>query len=386
MKTKENIEIRKNELEKEWHPIKNGELKIENFSFGSHKKVWWLCEKNHEWPAEIKNRYDGNNCPYCSENLPSKENNLLIKNPEIASQWHPTKNGNLKPENVCPSSGKKVWWLCEKGHEWPATINHRKNNRGCPICSNRIIIVENSLLIKNPKVANEWHPTKNGDLRPEMFAPNSSKKVWWLCSKNHEWPAQISKRNGGKNCPFCAGNLPTKENNLLIKNPEVASQWHPTKNGNLKPENICPKSNKKVWWICDKGHEYEKVVSDRYIGQGCPICFERNSKAGIEWLNKYGIPNDKTHREVPLRISVRKRYYADGFIPETKTICEFLGDYWHGNPKIYNEGINKNNKKTFKQLYEETLKKFKILYSLGFTIIYRWESEDTDKIFDGVNL
>ena len=52
-------------LSKEWHPDKNGNLLPENFSHGSHKKIWWICEKNHVWIASIVNRTKGTGCPYC---------------------------------------------------------------------------------------------------------------------------------------------------------------------------------------------------------------------------------------------------------------------------------------------------------------------------------
>ena len=62
-----------------------------------------------------------------------RDNNLLVKHPELAKQWHPTKNGKLKPYDVTPGSGKKVWWICEKGHEWEAVIANRTGDgRGCP--------------------------------------------------------------------------------------------------------------------------------------------------------------------------------------------------------------------------------------------------------------
>ena len=49
---------------------------------------------------------------------------LADKFPEIAKQWHPTKNGDLTPSDVAVSSHKKVWWTCPKGddHEWEATL------------------------------------------------------------------------------------------------------------------------------------------------------------------------------------------------------------------------------------------------------------------------
>lgn len=64
-----------------------------------------------------------------------KKNNLAVKYPELIKEWHPTKNKNLAPYDVMPSSGKKVWWLCSQEHEWKTRISDRSRGRGCPYCA-----------------------------------------------------------------------------------------------------------------------------------------------------------------------------------------------------------------------------------------------------------
>lgn len=62
-------------------------------------------------------------------------NILAIKNPELAKEWHPTKNGDLKPTDVTYSSIKKVWWKCKCGCSWLASIYTRATGYGnCPNC------------------------------------------------------------------------------------------------------------------------------------------------------------------------------------------------------------------------------------------------------------
>jgi len=55
------------------------------------------------------------------------------------SEWHPTKNNGLKPEDFSNYSHKKVWWKCPKGedHEWETSINNRTKPKGtgCPFCA-----------------------------------------------------------------------------------------------------------------------------------------------------------------------------------------------------------------------------------------------------------
>ena len=206
----------------------------------------------------------------------TKEHNLSVKNPELAKEWHPTRNGDLTPYDVTPNSPRNVWWQCSKNkdHVWVATIVNRNRGNGCPYCSGKKACKEHNLSVKNLELAKEWHPTKNGDLTPYNVTPGSDKKVWWQCKKKqeHEWEALIYSRNSGRGCPFCSGKKVGKDNNLAVKNPELADEWHPTKNEDLSPYDVTPGSNKKVWWMCHKGHEWKIAPNDRKRGNNCPFC------------------------------------------------------------------------------------------------------------------
>ena len=131
-------------------------------------------------------------------------NNLLTVNPELAIEWHPTKNGNLKPTDIAADSNKKVWWMCKHGHEWQATVASRNAGLGCPYCSSKkVLLGVNDLQATNPELATEWHPTKNGDLKPTDVAADSNKKVWWKGKCGHEWETSPKVRGRGIGCPFC---------------------------------------------------------------------------------------------------------------------------------------------------------------------------------------
>jgi len=139
-------------------------------------------------------------------------------------------------------------------------------------------MIERTLEEANPKLSLEWHPTKNGKLTPADVAKGSSKKVWWRCSKGHDWQATVNNRNNGKGCPYCAGKAVCDDNCLATINPELAKQWHFTKNLPLTPQHVRPGSHKKVWWMCDKGHKWEAVINNRNNGTDCPKCRGRKSK------------------------------------------------------------------------------------------------------------
>lgn len=278
------VELEKNslantypEIANEWNTDKNGTLTPKMFSSHSSTSIWWKCKNGHEWRAAISTRTSGRGCPYCSGNyVLDGFNDLATRYPNIAKEWNYKKNGQLKPNHVTFGSGKKVWWLCEKGHEWQAAINNRtSNNRGCPYCTGeKALIGVDDLLTINPIIASEWHPTKNRDLLPQNFKPNSNIKVWWLCPRcGYEYQAIIANRTKGTGCKNCSNQiLHSGINDLEALYPDIALEWDYERNGDVKPNQIFPKSNKNYWWKCNKGHTWQTTPNSRTAGRNCPYC------------------------------------------------------------------------------------------------------------------
>ena len=318
------------DLAKEWNYEKNGDLKPEDVSCGSNKKVWWRLPYDvpddypvehlrgkhfeFEWEAIIGNRNKGIDCPYLTGNAVWQSfNDLATINPELAAQWHPTKNGNLSPSQVTATSGLKVWWLYEYDDpntgkhfkfEWKTTIAHRNNGRNCPHLSGKAVWLGfNDLATINPELAAQWHPTKNGDLKPTQITANTDKKVWWLLPYNDpntgkhfdfEWEATVNNRNKGGGCPYLSGkNVWPGFNDLATINPELATQWHPTKNRDLKPTQVTANSNKKVWWSLPYDNpktgkhfdfEWYDTINHRNNDRGCPYL---TAYKGEEYIKQY---------------------------------------------------------------------------------------------------
>ena len=137
----------------------------------------------------------------------SKNGSLADIAPHLVPEWDNIKNDELTPWDLTAASNKKPWWKCSKGHSWQAAPSTRIKGHGCPYCSGRFVLPENSLLAKSPNLASEWHPTKNGEITPEMVAPYSMKKVWWKCERGHEWQASVSNRFQGRGCAQCSAEL-----------------------------------------------------------------------------------------------------------------------------------------------------------------------------------
>ena len=49
---------------------------------------------------------------------------------------------------------------------------------------------------------------------------------------------------------------PPKGKSLAELNPELANEWHPSKNGDLSPFDVTMRSDLSVWWKCDKADDH----------------------------------------------------------------------------------------------------------------------------------
>lgn len=333
----------------EWNYIKNAELGItpQTITAGSDKKVWWKCIHGHEWKASIAKRTNGRNCPICRNKTSFSEQSIFyyIKQyfPDVINRYtdlgmeldiyipsikiaveydgifyHKERNEYDKLKNqFCKQNGIKLIRIRECGlcsYDDSICI-FREDNNSCDdltktltklfLCLNRndvdidvqrdrtaiyeqykFVEVQNSLAVKFPEIAAEWHPTLNGNLKPENFSCGSGVKVWWLCKNGHIFDAGIDKRTSqGRGCPYCANKEVLPGFNDLKtwckKNykEHLLQEWHNEKNGELTPDDVTHGSGKKVWWKCAKGHEWQSIVAVRTIqGCGCPKCSINTTK------------------------------------------------------------------------------------------------------------
>jgi hypothetical protein len=321
------------ELSQQFHPIKNGSL-VASESIRVMEKIWWKCPEgdDHEWKASISARTNNKTgCPYCSGNLPSKNYNLKVLHPELIDEWDFEKNIGMSPENFRPKSSTKVWWICNKAddHRWKASISSRVNGTGCPMCSNRIVVKSNCLSTTHPELKEQWDNIRNGDLSPNDITISYRKKIWWKCNvaDDHIWdvsPKNRRQRDGTiSNCPFCSSARVCYSNSIATTHPHLIDEWHPTKNGNLKPEMFVKSSEKKVWWKCrEKGHEWEGRIKSRTKRKGlCPICVGQlvipetsiattHPEVAKQWSNKNKL------KPTEVTFGSKKKYYWQ--CPENK--------------------------------------------------------------------
>ena len=273
------------DLAAEWHPTLNKGLKPGEVVAGSGKKVWWLCSRcGYEWKATVASRTGGTGCKRCAGKVAKRGvDDLATLRPDLAAEWHPTLNENLKPDDVTPGSNRKVWWRHQisdgSWHEWSQKVCDRSlKGRGCPYCSGqRVLTGFNDLKTKYPDVAAEWDYELNYPLKPEQVYYSAKKEFSWICgSCGYKWSATLRDRTSrGFGCPACSGKraFPGRTD-LASRYPEVAAKWHPTLNDGLTPKDVLPGSRRKAWWECPVcRHAFKRAIDEcaRY-GVLCPEC------------------------------------------------------------------------------------------------------------------
>jgi hypothetical protein len=119
----------------EFDIIKNGGIKPCDITYGSSKKVWWICSEKHSWQAYINTRTSQNTgCPFCKNKKPTTDNNLMKMFSSICKEWDYSLNKKT-PSEYLPYSNIKVNWICKFGHKWVTTISNRtRQNNNCPNC------------------------------------------------------------------------------------------------------------------------------------------------------------------------------------------------------------------------------------------------------------
>ena len=169
------------------------------------------CPQGHH-PRLSPLTYLQSGCPHCRGQRTAEEMLAAIEvdpaafgmNPEIASQWHPTRNGELDPKRISPGSRRTVWWREEScGHEWQATPAEREKRQRlrCPEC--RTIL--DSLAYHFPVLSEQWSPAN--PLTSWQVRPSATLELLpqWTCTEDasHVWQASLTSRTEGAGCPMC---------------------------------------------------------------------------------------------------------------------------------------------------------------------------------------
>lgn len=265
------------ELMQEWNWKKNSAACIDptKITKGVDKKVWWICNKcGNEWQASVGSRAGSQRCgcPECKKDLSSSF-------PEKAIAYYLSKKFNIE-EN------KKFDWLGNSeldiyindlkigieydGQVWHTNIkNDLKKDNLCKQHGISLVrIRENSCPTYKSNAYKIYRKgMKNDDL------DDCINSLLLYISQNYNVQF-LDKANVNKDYIEILTKISTSKREKSVASSSLIDTWNYKKNGKLLPENISLNSNKKVWWICKKGHEWQASIYSRSGKQkcGCPYC------------------------------------------------------------------------------------------------------------------
>ncbi len=299
----------------------------------------------------------GHGCSKCAGNEPSNKSEFI----ENATKKHGIVLDYSKFTYV--NYGTKGIIICPIHGEFAQSPNEHLRGRSCPSCGR-----EKAILSKMSGAAGKFYEQIKS-LRGNGYDYSKSKYVNYrtevivICPLHGEflqYPQHIT--SGG--CPKCIGR--NKISSEIIS--EFKSKH---KNEYDYSEVIYKGYNKKVKIICKKHWSFWQAPHIHLRGCGCPKCGCTISGPEIQFLTYLGIPDTKNTRQVRI-----KQYKIDGYDPTTNTVYEFLGDYWHGNPSLYDSSkLHPRIKKTYGEVYRKTIRRLQALKTYGYVVKYIWEMD-----------
>lgn len=243
---------------------------------------------------------------------------------------------------------------------------------GCPQCAKIKLKLKFSKILVNSlqDLINKFGD--NFDFSKAEYKNSSSPLLIW-CKQHNQWFKNTAYHIvRGAGCPGC------KKEKVSDKRKLGNAEF--IKRANLKHH--CKYDYSfveyktlvdKVTIVCPEHGQFEQKPREHLRGHGCPLCASTTiSAVSQKWLESLNLVLEKEYK-----ISHDSGYYVvDGYDPSTNTVYEFYGDYWHGNPKIFDlEMVNPSLDKKFKDLYNNTILREETIKSLGYNLVTIWESD-----------
>lgn len=274
------------------------------------------------------------------------------------------------------NSKEKLLAQTKEGYLVVVTLNKLKLGR-----TPRIFDKSNPYTIQNIKLWCELNNKKFKLLSEEYNGAFTY--LQWKCLKEDcgeifemSWNNIFSNKN---NCSYCAGKKVGLFNCLATKKSELASEWHPIKNGNLTPYDVTCGSHKKVWWKCNEcGHEWKSFIYSRNNSNCCPECNkskgEKECKRIFDLNNIYYIPQKEFAGLFGLCNGLLS---YDFYLPQYNLLIEYQGEFHDGSSGEYSK-INLMKQ----QEHDKRKKEYAKYNNINLLEIWYWDFDNVEYILD----
>ena len=333
----------------------------------SHKCLWICTECGVEFKRTCADRHKSSLCFECGNSSQPKkratpknyEESLAYIFPEIASTW--SHNNSVTPSVVYPYSNvpKRLWICLDCGEEYSRSCNGRQISGLCKVCAiknkSNTPPKNKSLSYLYPSIAKTWSP-KNPTTPDKVYPYSNKPKYLWICIEcGSEFERSCGDRQRSGRCSKCGFaeigkklSQPAPFHSLADLYPDLLKEYSPANSRN--PYSIKPGSNYLAEWVCPKGHKWQANCYTRTGSNstGCPHCCNRYSEPEQSLRNAllpFGASPDPNYKIGPWKVDI--------YFPESKTVVEYDGSWWH----------SKDNKRSV-----DTRKTLDLLF-LGYRVI-----------------
>lgn len=262
--------------------------------------------------------------------------------------------------------------ICKIHGEFEQRPTNHLSGRGCLKCGDkkiteRLCSNKKDFMRKSTEIHNNRYNYDNFEYI------NARRKSYIGCIIHGIFAQTADSHLKGRGCPKCAniktGNISRCNKTEFI---QKANLVHNFKYDYSNFEYFGAFIKSEI--ICKYGHAFKQMPTNHLSGYGCPKCFHLISKPETKWLDSLNI----SLRQHTIQIN-KKKLRVDGYAPETNTVYQFHGDYWHGNPDKFNlDDYNKTTKCTFRELYQKTLNIDDMIRNNGYTLVIMWENDFKD--------
>ena len=290
----------------EWNNEKNFPLTPENVMRGSGKKVWWICPNGHEYQASVMHRWNGTNCPICrlgrQTSFAEQALYFYIKKmfPDAINRALNIIDNRMELDIYIPSIHCAIEY---DGFFWHSQqkAKKRENKKYLKCLEHGIYLIRIQEVKKNDKLTSVVYsggalPKEDAKSNKTFYIQDNEKKEdlnRLIITVLHEINLKrYSFTSIKKIAPFNF-NVNVKRDEIKIRknmqclqgkplsetHPNIAQEWHTTKNESLTPAMFSAGSDYRAWWQCSLcKNEWQTSIGHRVKGTGCPQCYRDRIK------------------------------------------------------------------------------------------------------------
>lgn len=340
--------------------LHNNKYCYENVVYvNSVTKVEIICPVHGLFQQLPKTHIKGHGCRKCSGN----ESDSIRFFEKVK-----TVHGDLYDysESIFVNSLEKIQIICKTHGKFELKASKHLEGSGCQKCSsirrNKLNSITNDeFLSRASKIHNNKYIYVDNYIA--MKNPISIK-----CSEHGIFRQEPRSHLNGNGCPYCVGVIRTTKR-FIEKAKQIHGDFYTYKKTNYI------RSKDKIIITCPNHNDFLVTASEFLRGSGCPGCMVSHPEK--IWLDRLNVPV----RQKKIYKEDNKNYIiVDGYDPKTNTVYEYNGDFWHGNPKIYEQDkIHPIRKISFGELYQLTIERERFIKEKGFNLISVWSNDIDDK-------